>query len=127
MEDRSMGLRIICIDDGGAVRLASDGPITSDMFFTAGVDNPLEALLGAAWSRHRVLLDLRQTEYIDSSAVGWLLNSHKAFVGAGGRLVLHSVQPKVRRILTTLRIDAVVPLAEDEPAARLVLNQKEAA
>lgn len=121
-----MGLRMVCIDDGSVVRLASDGPITSCNFASA-VDNPFQTLLGAAWAKHRILLDLRQTDYIDSSAVGWLLNSHRAFTAGGGRLVLHSLHPKVRRILTTLRVDAVVPLADDEISAQYLLLNKEAA
>lgn len=121
-----MGLRMICIDDGGTVRLASDGPITTSSFASAA-DNPLQTLLGAAWSKHRVLLDLHETDYIDSSAIGWLLNSHRGFANGGGRLVLHSVQPKVRRILAVLRVDAVIPLAEDEASAQSLLVAKEAA
>ena len=121
-----MALRMVCIDDSGTVRLAADGPIMSGNFASAS-DHPLETLLGVAWARHRVLLDLDKADYIDSHAVGWLLNCHRAFAAGGGRLVLHSVQPKVRRILTTLRVDAVLPLAADEASAQSLLQKKEVA
>lgn len=121
-----MALRMVCIDENGTVRLATDGPVTSGNFASAS-DNPLETLLGSAWARHRVLLDMEKADYIDSHAVGWMLDCHKAFAAGGGRLVLHSVQPKVRRILTVLRVDAVLPMADDQAAGESFLKKKEVA
>lgn len=119
-----MNLRIVSIERDGSVRMAVDGPITSESFTSA--DNPLEQLLGGEWWRHHLLLDLSKADHVDSAGVGWLINCHKAMTLHGGSMVLHSVQPKAMRILQTLKIDTIVPLAQNEPAARKAMR-KEAA
>ena len=112
-----MKLTLVSIDkDGGVVRVAVDGNITTADF--QGSKNPLETLLGVTWFTNRVLLDMDKADYIDSSAVGWLIGSHKAFKEGGGSLVIHSVQPSVRQILDLLKIDRVVPICADESQAR---------
>ena len=67
-----MKLSLLSIDPGGFIRLANEGNITS-ADFTADGKNPFEALIGANWSTHRVLLDLDKTAFIDSAAIGWLI------------------------------------------------------
>ncbi|MCL2648005.1 MAG: STAS domain-containing protein [Phycisphaerales bacterium] len=79
---------------------------------------PFESFLGKDWASHAVLLDMEQIDYLDSSSVGWLIASQKAFHAAGGTLVLYSLQPRIRQLLTMLRIERVVPLAEDLAAAK---------
>jgi len=112
-----MKLSMLAIEKGGVIRVAAEGNITA-----VDVDptekNPLETLLGATWSSNRVLLDLSRTGYIDSSAVGWLMNTHRSFKEAGGKFVLYNVQPTVRQLLDVLKLSRVLPLAEDEAAAR---------
>ena len=44
--------------------------------------------------------------------------THKAFKEGGGTLVVHSLQPAVKQILTVLKIGRVVPLVADETEAR---------
>ena len=59
-----------------------------------------------------------QVTYLDSSAIGWLITSQKAFRAAGGYIVLHSLQPRVKQVLAMLRFERVVPLADNAEAAR---------
>jgi anti-anti-sigma factor len=120
-----MNLRIVSIERDGSVRLEVDGPITSDSFAAAS-DNPLEGLLGGEWWRHHLLLDMSRADYLDSAGVGWLINCHRALTVHGGTMALHSVPAKALRILQTLKIDSILPLAQNEAAARKVLK-KEAA
>lgn len=113
-----MKLSMVSIEKGGLILVAAEGNITAaDYDPVAGV-NPLQTLLGVTWSSNRVLLDLGRTQYVDSSAIGWLMNCHKAFREAGGQLVIYNVQPTVRQLLDVLKIGRVLPITENEAAAR---------
>lgn len=112
-----MKLTLLSIEKDGTIRVATDGNITT-ADFDPGAKNPLENVLGENWFSSRVLLNMEKTDYIDSSAIGWLINSHKHFKDGSGALVVHSVQPSVRQILELLKIGRVVPLAKDEAEAR---------
>ncbi|MCL2640657.1 MAG: STAS domain-containing protein [Phycisphaerales bacterium] len=83
---------------------------------------PFEEFLGKDWAANAVLMDMERIDYLDSAAVGWLIASQKAFRTAGGVLVLYALQPRIRQLLTMLRIERVVPLAEDLAAAKLMVG-----
>src|SRR5262245_25656709 len=116
-----MKLSLVSIEKAGPVRVAAEGLITAEDFDAEGI-NPLAPLMGQTWSSNNVLLDLSRVSYIDSSAIGWLISSHRAFKAGGGKMVAHSLQPTVKQIMDMLRIGQVVQLAEDEAAARALLN-----
>ena len=92
-----MKLALVSIEKDGVIRVATDGNITAGDFSPEG-KNPLEGLLGLTWNTTRVMLDMGQTAYIDSSAIGWLIGTSRAFRDAGGSFVIHSVQPAVRQL-----------------------------
>jgi anti-anti-sigma factor len=77
----------------------------------------LADLLGSEGYAQKVLVDLGGVDFIDSSGLSWLLVSHKRFREAGGRLVLHSLQPMVLDVVKVLRLDKVFALADNERAA----------
>ena len=79
-------------------------------------------ILGGNWAVHRVALDMDAVPFLDSSAIGWLIQSQKRFRDAGGYLVLHSVQPHVKNILNLLKIERVVPICRDAAAAAAMLR-----
>jgi len=112
-----MKLTLLSIEKDGTIRVATDGNITTSDFGAGGKD-PLEALLGATWFTTKVLMNMEKTDYIDSSAIGWLIGCHKKFKDGGGALIVHSVQPSVKQILDVLKIGRVVPLVKDEAEAR---------
>lgn len=116
-----MNISLVSIEKEGLVRLASAGSITAGNFDPSG-KNPLERILGQNWSGFRVLLDMRGTTYIDSSAIGWLISSHKAIKAAGGVLVLHDVPSNIRSMLDLLHVGKVVPISDNVDAARAVAN-----
>ena len=116
-----MKLTLVSIEKEGIIRAATEGNITGTDFSADG-KNPLETLLGLTWSSTRVLLDFSKTSYIDSSAIGWLIGTSRAFRDAGGTFVIHSIQAPVRQILEVLRVGQVVPTASDEAAARKILT-----
>jgi anti-anti-sigma factor len=99
----------------GVRRLACSGDVT--MLDVHGAD-PLEALLGPDGFGRTVVLDMGQTTYIDSAAVGWLFGLHRKFNQAGGRLILHSIPPLVDQVFQLLKLPTVLHVASDEAAAR---------
>lgn len=113
----AMNLKLLSIEKDGIIRVANEGPILAGDFDPLG-KNPLENALGVTWSTMKVLLDFSRTDYVDSSAVGWLIGTQKAFKEAGGTLVVHSIQPSVKQIFDLLKIGRVVPLVSDESEAR---------
>lgn len=117
-----MSVRMIGIEDDGIAALACDEQLDG-LAMTAEGDAPLRKVLGEGCYKKRVALDLGQTAYIDSAAIGWLLSSHKAFKDAGGRLVLHSIQPGVQRVIDMMRINKVLELADDQDQALSKLRE----
>jgi anti-anti-sigma factor len=112
-----MAFNLLSIERDGLVRVGADGNITwREVKTDAG--NPLAKLLGANWAQMRLLVDMSGVAYIDSAAVGWLLESQKSFKDAGGRLVLYGVQPQVRQVFDLLRVARVIAVAQDEAEAR---------
>jgi stage II sporulation protein AA (anti-sigma F factor antagonist) len=68
-----------------------------------------------------VLLDLRAVPFLDSSAIGWLMNTRRELERGGGLIVLHSIQPRVRQVLDLLRVGKALPLVDNEAAALTVI------
>ena len=115
-----MNIHLVAIDKkNDLIRLATQGNLTSEAVQSAG-PAPLEPILGKEWATNKVLLDMSDTGYIDSSAIGWIIGSHKQFKQAGGMLVIHSVQPSVKQVLDLLKVGRVVPMTDDEPSAEAV-------
>jgi anti-anti-sigma factor len=101
--------------DGELARLQLSGRVTQESL--AADADPILDLLGADGYGRRVLVDFSQTEFLDSSGVGWLLSCHKRFRQGNGRFILHSIPPLVRRTLQILRMELVLKLANDEAEA----------
>jgi len=99
-----------CADDMNALEMSDDF-------------KELEKLLGDNWASRRVALGFRATEYIDSAAIGWLLSLHKTIGEGGGKLVLHSMNPSVVRVLKMMRIDSVLSLVENQAQAETLLKE----
>ncbi|MDP9174307.1 MAG: STAS domain-containing protein [Planctomycetota bacterium] len=117
-----MKLGLLSIEKDGYIRLAAEGEITThDFYDTAGVD-PLETVMGAGWASNSVVLSLEKITFMDSSAIGWLIDSHRKSKAAGGKLVLHSAPPRVRDVFDLLKMRAVLNLQDDEAAARKFLG-----
>ena len=111
------------IDGEGRVHVSAEGEMTS-----ADVENvnPLENVVGQRWASNRVLMDLSRVSYIDSMAIGWLINCHKKFKEADGFMVLHSIPPHVKQIFDLLKISMLFPLAENRDAACHAANGENA-
>jgi anti-anti-sigma factor len=112
-----MKISMISIDRDGLIRTATSGNLTATDFPADG-KNVFEQLLGMTWSNNRVMLNMEKTQYIDSTAIGWLISCQKEFKANNGLFVVHSVQTSVQQVLDLLKIGKVVPIKDDEAAAR---------
>jgi len=117
-----MSVKMIGIEDDGVVAIAS-GEELDGMALTADDNAALKTVLGDAWASKRVALDLSDTDYIDSATIGWLLSSHRAFSEAGGKLVIHSLKPGVKRVIELMRIHSVLDLTDDRASAMDMLRK----
>jgi anti-anti-sigma factor len=105
----------VAAGDGEVVRVALSGPVSQREL--APMAEPLQELLGPSAYGKRVMLDLCDVSYLDSSGVGWLLACNKRMRQAGGKLVLHSYSPIVSNVLRVLKLERVLDLAENVAAA----------
>ena len=84
---------------------AQDGPARTRVlrligeFDLAASDLVREHFDAALAAEPNVVLDMEETQFIDSSMLKQLLRANAAAAKAGGRLVLTAVQPPVRRLL----------------------------
>ena len=101
-------------DDGNYLHMRLKGRVTQkelpeeDLFVTQ---------LGPQAYTRKVLLDMQESEFLDSSGVSWLLVSHKRFRERGGQIVLHSIPPLVGNVLKVLRMNQIFSIADNEQAA----------
>ena len=64
-----------------------------------------------------VVLDFGAVEYIDSTAIGALVNLRSAVAARGGELVFAAVPPAVRNIFSIIRFNTLFRFFEDDEAA----------
>jgi anti-anti-sigma factor len=116
----------VCLqqNQGGVVEVAVAGPVTQAQL--SATDDPLARLLGPDLYDKQLLLDLRDTNLIDTSGISWLLKTHRRAREGGGRLILHSLPPLVDNVLKVLRMNQVFEIAADRSAARAMIEGAQA-
>lgn len=78
----------------------------------------LVALIGAG--KTRVVLDLREVEFMNSSGLAMLINSLTTVRNSGGDLKLANASPKIATLITVTRLTDLLqsfPTVEDAVAA----------
>ena len=65
----------------------------------------------------RLVIDLVAVPYMDSSGVATLVEALQALRKSGGKMVLCSLQPKVRSIFEIARLNMVFTIVDDRDAA----------
>ena len=83
--------------ENDVVRVDVLGSITRDGW--AGHREPLANVFGDDVYRQTVLLNLGNSNHLDSTGVEWLLTAHRRFVQNGGKLIIHSAKPMMQQIL----------------------------
>jgi anti-sigma B factor antagonist len=67
-----------------------------------------------AAGKQKIILNLAQVDYIDSSGVGELVSSYTAVRNAGGELKLLALTKKVQDVLYVTKLYTVFDIKEDE-------------
>ncbi|MGW4596173.1 STAS domain-containing protein [Streptomyces sp. NPDC004457] len=75
-------------------------------------DTLRHALDASGTPRPRVVVDMRQVTFMDSSGINILIAAHQALGEAGGWLRLAAVGESVMRTLTLIGVDAVIDCRE---------------
>ncbi len=109
-----MNLEITSTKDN-VVHVAVFGKVTQDA--TSRDVDQLADLIGPETYTRNVLLNLRDTEMVDSSGIGWLLVRHKMFQEHGGRLICYSAPPVVANVFRLMRMDLVFESAANAAEA----------
>jgi len=109
------------IDPAGVARVAVAGDVTIQDFADGG-PNPMESVLGTSWAAQRVLVSLDSVPYIDSSAIGWMIDCQRRFKSGGGCVVWHSPSTRVREMIDMLKMRNILDVRENESAARSALK-----
>lgn len=66
--------------------------------------------------RVKIVFDLHDAPYIDTTALGEIVRAHATATREGGGLKLLHVPPKVHTLLSITRLDSVLGQFEDEAA-----------
>lgn len=112
-----MTLTIDCIDDTDVVRLGGDRLVYPDLAdFTAAMASV------AASGRRRLVLDLSQVSYLDSAAIGCLMDQYRQAESRGATLCLAGVQPRVQTMLTLTGAHHFLAMHPDASAAVAALK-----
>jgi anti-anti-sigma factor len=65
--------------------------------------------LTAAHEADGIILDLQDLRYLDSSGINALFDAHRAFAPSGRRIALVGLSPNIRRILSVLDLEDLMP------------------
>src|ERR1700722_7726322 len=116
-----MKLSLREIDKSGVVRINAEGDITTRDFADPG-KNPMELVLGANWPTHRVLMGLEKISFIDSSAIGGMIDCNRKFKEKGGRMLLYAPTPRVKDMIDLLKMREVLEIHNTEAEALAALQ-----
>lgn len=94
-------------------RLDMEGALAIDMKFS----------IATSVRREKIIADLDQVSFMSSIGIRLLITAAKAQASRGGKLVLASPQPMVRKVLETAGIDKLIPMVGDLDAGRACLAE----
>ena len=60
--------------------------------------------------KKKIIIDFSEVEYIDSFAVGFIMDMYRRANSHNGELKLSGLQPRVKKILTITRVDNVIDI-----------------
>ena len=92
------------------------GSITRNTLDACGEDT--ESKISDQLASGDLLLDLSQTQRVDSAGVSWLIRLHRRCEKMGGRLIIHSAGPVIFRTFDLLNMKTIFSIAENETSAR---------
>lgn len=100
--------------DGEALILSLRGEL--DLHNSAELRTELFDLLGREKTT-RLILNMTQVPYMDSSALAVLVEALKKLLKSGGRVFLFSLQPRVKGLIEIARLGTIFQICKDEAEA----------
>lgn len=116
-----MNLKLQSIEKNGIIKVAAEGELTGSALDADGA-NPLGGIIGENWNENRIVLNFENATYMDSTAIGWLLSTVKEFKAGGGNLVVYAVPQSIQQLFDMLKINAILPIVQDEKQALKKVN-----
>ena len=80
----------------------------------------LELLNALDGKPKRLLVDLAEVSYMDSSGVATLVEALQHQRRSGGQMILCAMQPRVRSIFEIARLDSVFTIVDDTEQAKTI-------
>ena len=108
------------LGDDDIVMLELHGRLSRDAWMDSR--DPIASVCGDNIFSRKVMLNLSDANYLDSTGVEWLLVSNEKFQAAGGKLVVHSASRTPNDFLKMMRMHLVLDLVSDEATARARLT-----
>jgi anti-sigma B factor antagonist len=103
--------------DGGVTKVVLRGRL--DIAGANTIDLGFSAVSG---SHRAILVDLSEVSFLASLGIRVLVLGAKTVASKGGRIALLAPIPEVESVLTTMRIDSLIPIYHAQPAAYRALT-----
>lgn len=91
-----------------------------DTFYCTAFQNEIAAVQKAGV--HRVVLNLRQVKFINSTALGTIIKVSKLLKAQGGKLVIARPSEFCREMIKKVGIDRIVPVCDTDEAAQAAVT-----
>jgi anti-sigma B factor antagonist len=101
-----MELQLATRHDGDVAVVSAQGEV--DVFTAPGLDTELDALIAAGSAR--LVVDLSEVAFLDSTGLGVLVKALKHAREAGGWLHLVVTSDRIRKIFEITGLDASIPI-----------------
>jgi anti-sigma B factor antagonist len=108
-----MGLTIETTEQGGAVV----AKVMSDSLETENVAAFRSAIATVLDRSNRIVLDLSEVSFMDSTGLGSLLSCLRTVKGNGGTMKIASLSPEVQQLFEMVLMDRVFDIYSDPAAA----------
>jgi anti-sigma B factor antagonist len=113
-ENRAMSVKLTTHQNGDVTIVVASGKLTMGEGASA-LRNKIRELV-ASGSR-RIVLNLADVSYMDSSGLGELIGAHTTVVNAGGEIKLLNLAKRVHDLLKLTKLYTVFEAFEDEESA----------
>jgi len=98
--------------DGGILKLTLNGDLDAEGSATADTH-----IAGFLETFNRIIVDLKNVDFLASAGIRVLVKSAKAVAAKGGKFAIIHPNDAARRVMWTTGLDNIVPIADDEQAA----------
>ena len=109
-----MSVKLTTRENAGVVIVDADGKLTLGEG-TSSLRNTIRELV--AGGSRKIVLNLADVSYMDSSGLGELIGAHTSVITAGGEMKLLNLGKRVHDLLKLTKLYTVFEVFEDEAAA----------